>query len=161
MAASDDLEPVSDLEREGIPDLESAYPGETATGVRWDEIVPPGDAPAAVEDFGVTAAEEVADEPLAVRVAREQPEVGAGVVADPDDADTVVRLLAPAGGTIDVDDEGELLAGDVDDAALVSPEESALSVVSEDDAPGVTWDASPDYVGDEAPGGGAGEAPPG
>ena len=45
------------------------------------------------------------------------------------------------------------------DAGDQSAEEAAMHVVDEDDAPGLTYDASPDYVGDEPPGAYRGEEP--
>lgn len=152
----DPPEPVSDLEREGIPDVDGSYPGEAATGVSWDGIVAPGDQPVAVDEFGTTAAEERLDEPLALRVMREVPDdTGEG---DDWAEEVAPRLVDPHATS--VDDEGDLVGGMVgSDAAALSAEESAIHITSEDDAPGLTWDASPDYVGDEAPGGGAGEPP--
>jgi hypothetical protein len=55
------------------------------------------------------------------------------------------------------DEESELI--DALEDAPVPAEEAAVRVLPEDRAPGVSWDESPDYIEDEAPGGGAGEAP--
>lgn len=154
-------EPVSDLEKEGIPDVEGAFPGEAATGLSWDGIVAPGDAPKAAEDFGTTAAEERLDEPLSRRVERETPdEAGAGQTTV-DDIAAARRLVEAQQGPAD-DDEGDLVGGMAShDPGALSAEEAAVHVVDEEEAGGVSWDESPDYVGDEAPGGGADERRPG
>ena len=60
------------------------------------------------------------------------------------------RLVEPSEGGID-DAETDLVAIDPDgDVDAMSPEESAVHIISEDDAPGVTWDAGPGYVDDDA-----------
>ena len=150
-------EPLSDLEQEGIPELQGGYPGELETGVSQDGLVAPGDQPVGVEEFGTTAAEERQDEPLAARVAREEPDVAAIEAVELGGGQ---RVMAPDWGSLD-DEEGELIGTAAPDAGVLSGEEAAMHVVGEDGAPGVSWDESPEYVGDEAPGGGAGEAPQG
>lgn len=154
-------EPVSDLEKEGIPDLEGAFPGEAATGLSWDGVVAPGDAPKAAEDFGTTVAEERLDEPLSRRVGRETPdEAGVGQTTV-DDIAAARRLVEEHQGPVD-DEEGDLVGGMASyDPGALSAEEAAVQVVDEAEAAGVSWDESPDYVGDEAPGGGADERRPG
>ena len=152
-------EPVSDLEQEGIPDLEGGYPGEAAAGVSHDEVVVPGDRPLGAEEFGTTAAEGREDEPLSVRVEREEPDLAAIEATELGGGE---RLVEPDWGTLGADEEGDLIGGAaLDDTGALSSEEAAIHVTTEDRAPGVTWDESPDYAGDEAPGGGAGEAPGG
>lgn len=148
-------EPVSDLEQEGVPDMEGGYPGEAATGLRWDEVLAPGDEPVAAEDFGVTAAEERADEPLAVRVRREEPDAALGEGLGAGDA-TPSRLADPDAV---VDDEADMVGGEaVNDAGARSPEEAAVQVVAEDEARGLNWDADPGYLDDEEASGDAGGA---
>lgn len=122
------------LDREGIPDLEPP--------INQDEgIIAPGDQPIAADEFGVTAAEARAEEPIAERVTRE--------VADtsPDDLDVDAildedgigdaldgRLVEPGSEDVDVlDDEKDVvgtLVGE-DDGALTA-EESAMHIT---DAP--------------------------
>ncbi|MGH9154234.1 MAG: DUF5709 domain-containing protein [Acidimicrobiales bacterium] len=154
-------EPVSDLEKEGIPDLEGAYPGEAATGLSWDGVVAPGDAPRAAEDFGTTAAEERLDEPLSRRVGRETPDGAGAGQSTVDDIAAARRLVETQQGPVD-DEEGDLVGGMASyDPGALSAEEAAVHVVDEAEAGGVSWDQSPDYVGDEAPGGGADERRPG
>lgn len=116
------------LDREGIPDLE--------TPLNQDEgLVPPGDRPVAADEFGVTAREERADEPLAERVTREQRELG------PDDIDLrdaerdyddqrgpAGRLLERGSEDVDaVDDEKDAVASLVaEDEGAYSAEEAAM-----------------------------------
>jgi hypothetical protein len=76
-------EPDSPLEEEGIPDLDDALPSKRATGDAQEGIAPPRDHPIAAEDFGTTAAEQRAGEPLDLRVRRERPDDSK---AYPDDA---------------------------------------------------------------------------
>lgn len=148
-------EPVSELEQEGIPDMEGAYPGEAATGTRWDETVAPGDEPLAAEEFGVTPAEERQDEPLAVRVQREEPDaLPARDEVDIAD-DHSARVVGPGAGAIGDDEPDALGSEAVDDTGGRSAEETAVGLTSEDDAGGLTWDESPGYLDDE---GGRGDA---
>ncbi len=157
MTMRDQPEPIPDLEQEGIPEVEGSYPGELASGVSQEGLIAPGDQPLAADEFGVTAAEERLDEPFAMRVGREEPDLAAIQVADLGGGERVVEA---GSGSLDADEEGEMIAGAVlDDPGALASEEAAMHVVTEDDAPGVSWDESPDYVGDEAPGGGTGEAP--
>lgn len=66
-------DPHSELEEEGIPDLEDNTP-ERKTMVDPQRPSVPGDQPMAVDDFGTTAAEQAEGEPLDQRVDREVPE---------------------------------------------------------------------------------------
>src|SRR5688572_4107616 len=123
----------SDLDREGIPDLE--------TPINQDEgMIAPGDYPKGADEFGVTAREERLDEPLSERVAREVRDVGpddidlamaeAGEPGDRLGAATTGRLVEPGDEDVDViDDEKDVigtLIGD-DDGAL-SAEEQAMHI---------------------------------
>lgn len=110
------------LDREGIPDLE--------TPINQDEgLVPPGDQPMAADEFGVTAREERAEEPLADRVTREVPDVS------PDDIDlrdaerTYDELESGEGRLIDPGDEDVDVIDDEKDTigTLVGEDEGALS----------------------------------
>ena len=59
-------------------------------------------------------------------------------------------LIEPDQGWID-DDEAAVVASEaIGDVGPLTAEESAVHVVDEDEAPGVTWDESPGYV-DENP----------
>lgn len=98
-------EPASDLEEEGITDMEGAFPGEAAAH------------------------------------------------------DAAHLLVEPEDGSLD-DEEADLVGSMPGyDTGGRSPEEAAVYVTGEDDAPGVSWDESPDYIGEEAPGGAANESP--
>lgn len=121
------------LDREGIPDLETA--------INQDEgMIPPGDRPAGVDEFGVTAQEERGDEPIADRVTRELPDVG------PDDIDLTDsertydeieagdgRLLEPGSEDVDaVDAEKDAVATLVgEDEGALSAEEAALHITDQ------------------------------
>jgi hypothetical protein len=123
------------LDAEGIPDLE--------TPINQDEgIMPPGDAPIAADEWGVTAAEERLKEPIAERVTREVPDVraddiderdadlGYGALGEGDALDG--RLLEPGSEDVGlVDDEKDAIAslvGSDDDEGALSAEEAALHV---------------------------------
>ena len=66
-------DPHSELEDEGIPDLQDGTPGQE-WAVDPQQAPVPRDYPVAVDDFGTTIEEQVEGEPLDLRVAREQPE---------------------------------------------------------------------------------------
>lgn len=69
----------------------------------------PPDRPLGVDEYGVTAAEEEIGEPLAERVAREEPDF----VPDDDDSDygaPVGVLVEPDGGIVDRDFEADAVA---------------------------------------------------
>ncbi|PZS23454.1 MAG: hypothetical protein DLM54_01270 [Acidimicrobiales bacterium] len=77
---------AADLDSEGIPVLEEP--------VNEDEgIMAPRDYPVAADDYGVTAAEQEVDEPLAQRVTREEPEILPG--QQPSNADEQAPMLVP------------------------------------------------------------------
>jgi hypothetical protein len=109
-----------DLDEEGIPDLE--------TPVNEDEgIIPPRDYPQAVDEFGITAAEQRGDEPLSERVLREEPDFGERRPAD--EHGLHGRLVDPADEDVDlVDDEKDAIGFLVDDEGALSAEEAALHI---------------------------------
>ena len=115
---------MTSMDAEGIPDLE--------TPINQDEgLIPPRDHPQAVEEFGVTAAEERADEPLADRVLREEPDFDEGAVAQAAD-DAIGGQLVDA-GSADVegfDDEKDAVASVVggDEDVALSAEEAAMHI---------------------------------
>ena len=118
---SDDLRPAPDLVEDGIPTVSDApphVPVETTEGE-----VPPLDQPQAVNEWGVTPAEEVTDEPLELRLLREEPS---------DDA-------------FDDDEGPAALAGDED---VRSAEEAALRV--DEEPPGLSYSPDPGYLSDES-----------
>jgi len=116
-----------ELDSEGVPDLE--------TPLNQDEgMIPPRTHPQGVDQFGVTAAEERGDEPLAERVKREVPEVDEDDL-DAADADDAIggRLLEPGSEDVDaVDDEKDSIASLVtEDEGALSAEEAAMHLTEE------------------------------
>ena len=122
--------PGNDLDREGIPDLEPP--------INQDEgMFAPGDQPIAADEFGVTAAEERADEPIAERVTREVPDPS----ADDLDVDAALdddgigdplagRLVEPGAEDVDAtDDEKDVIGALVgEDEGALTAEESAMHI---------------------------------
>jgi hypothetical protein len=122
-------DPRSEFEDQGIPDLQDGYPEQ-----EWMEdpqqAPVPGDEPVAVDDFGTTAEEQRAGEPLDDRLRREEPDVLPGQTAEaPRQAG---RLVQEDEGVRD-DTESEEVATDVGaDTGGFSAEESAVRVEDED-----------------------------
>jgi hypothetical protein len=113
-----------ELESEGIPDLE--------TPINEDEgMIPPRTHPQGVDQFGVTAAEERGDEPIAERVRREEPDFDERGVGEAADEAIGGRLLERGSEDVDaIDDEKDSVA------TLVTEDEGALS--AEEDAMHIT-----------------------
>ncbi|HVV76432.1 MAG TPA: hypothetical protein VHC43_10380 [Mycobacteriales bacterium] len=72
--ASREPDPGSPLEDEGVPDMSNRLRSKAITGDAQEEADPPGEQPGASVDFGVTTEEMRRGEPLADRLAREEPE---------------------------------------------------------------------------------------
>jgi hypothetical protein len=94
-------DPGSALEDEGMPDMSNVLPSKAITGDAQEEPDPPGDAPGASVDFGVTVEEMRSGEPLSDRLAREEPDVARlrGDGSDtpyPEDRDEQVGRFAEA-----------------------------------------------------------------
>lgn len=68
-------EPSSDLEAEAVPDRGDSLAAQEATGDAQEGLAAPLDRPQGVEEWGTTASEEAAGEPLDLRLSREEPEV--------------------------------------------------------------------------------------
>jgi hypothetical protein len=102
-------------------------------------VFDPPDRPTGVEDWGTTAEEQLAGEPLSERLREEEPDVAAhprasvGRMEDDGEVDETPELV------------GELAPGDDRD---LSAEEAAMT--SREDAPGATSHPD-DYTSDEAP----------
>ena|SRR5688500_16433513 len=121
------------LDAEGIPDLE--------TPINDDEgMIPPGDTPIAVDEWGVTAAEERLDEPIAQRVTREVPDLRSDDIdldaADDDDLrleeGTTARFVDPADRDVSgYDDEKDVIASLVGDDGAPSAEEAAMHITDQ------------------------------
>lgn len=78
-------DPGSEMEAEGIPDLDASPASLEATGDAQEGMAIPRDHAIAADDFGTTAYEEFTGESLDGRLARELPDTLSGEVAD--DAD--------------------------------------------------------------------------
>jgi hypothetical protein len=126
-------DPGSRLEDEGMPDLSDALPSKVITGDPQEELDAPGDEPRATVDFGVTAEETRSGEPLADRLSREQPDVGAvrGPGTDapyPEDPDEQAGRFAEE-READTGKEQDAWAADVGaDGGGFAPEERAMHV---------------------------------
>lgn len=134
--------PAPEVTEDGIPSIEEIPEDVLLTGDPLDGEMPPLDRPQAVKDWGTTASEQLASEPLEVRAAREVPEVEAG------DAYLDRQILEPGAdgglGDDETDAVGELDTGLED---TLSAEEAAMQVV--DEPPGMNYDPDPGYVDDE------------
>jgi hypothetical protein len=118
-------------EEEGIPDLEGDPEGMVLAGDDTEDIMVPRDYPVAALDYGVTAAEERVDEPLAQRVRREEPDFWELAEAD-EDRLSPGRLVQPDEGMVD-DDVAEEVGFGTDDLYGLSAEEEAVRIEGEDD----------------------------
>jgi hypothetical protein len=120
-------DPRSELEDQGIPDLQDGYPEQ-----QWAEdpqqAPVPGDEPLALDDYGTTAEEQSEGESLDGRLSREEPDVGPGGAETPRRAG---RLVQEDEGVRD-DTESEEIAQDVGpDAGGFTAEEAAMRVEDE------------------------------
>lgn len=115
----------TDLEAEGLPDLDVQPPGIGGQN-EVEAMVPPRDHPMAVEDR-VTPAEQAQPETLDERLAREQPEAYAG---EPGVDRPAGRLVEPGPGLLDGGD-GEQSGQVTSDRGGLSAEEAAVHLVDE------------------------------
>ncbi|MGH8980504.1 MAG: hypothetical protein ACRDWE_05725 [Acidimicrobiales bacterium] len=108
----------TDAEREGMPATEDQPPGiYAATAIEGES--PPADHPTAVDEHGVTAAEEARPESVEERAARERPDVPQVAPRDP-----AGRLAVGADDT-----EDDVAGGEwVQDEDGLSAEEAAVHV---------------------------------
>lgn len=121
-----DRDPRSELEDQGIPDLQDGFPEQ-----EWAEdpqrAPVPGDEPMAVDDYGTTAEEQREGETLDGRLSREEPETG----EQETDSALAGRLVQPDEGVRD-DTESEEVATDAGpDTGGFTAEESAMHVEDE------------------------------
>lgn len=143
-------EPPSEMEAEGVPDMGYTSDTSEVTGDAGYGMEPPRDTATAVDDFGTTAAEEVAGEPLDDRLAREEPdpaldgldlvegsaskaneEEGADQPFDERAGQGIGRLVESDEGARP-DDEAEMVARDAGtDLGGYTAEESAMHVEPE------------------------------
>jgi hypothetical protein len=121
------------LDEEGIPDLQGPLPGKAATGDPQEGEPVPSTRPASL-DWGVTAHEQRAGEPLSVRIDRERPDFGEPGALDGPARSGFVLTEETGAGLESPDDEKDMIGRAVDPAgSMVGPEESALHVVSDPD----------------------------
>jgi hypothetical protein len=126
-----DPEPRSELDAEGIPDLEGPLPSKQMTGDPQEGVPPPSDRPAAL-DYGTTEAEQATDEPLYRRVRRENPDFGQpGAPLDGWLEDEVAGHLVEPDEGVGPDLEEDLVAERMDDESSLSPEEAAVHLEEE------------------------------
>jgi hypothetical protein len=124
MSMRDDHLSPTDLEAEGLPAIEDQPPGLEDDYNQLEGMMPPRDYPLGVEEFGITAGEERQDEPLALRVTREEPDIiPLGAEEEP-----LGRLVEPDQGVAGLDHERDAIATDVADADGLSAEEAAMHI---------------------------------
>src|SRR3954447_8032257 len=68
--------PAPELIEDGVPATEELPPSQLLTGDPLEGELPPLDRPQAALGGGTTASEQLGPEPLDIRLAREEPEVG-------------------------------------------------------------------------------------
>ncbi|HEV2759758.1 MAG TPA: hypothetical protein VGV86_09350 [Acidimicrobiales bacterium] len=131
--------PAPEVTEDGIPAIVEIPEEVLLTGDPLEGELPPLDRPQAVTDWGTTASEQLASEPLEVRLAREEPDVGmAEVYADR-------QFLEPGAEGGLMDDEADVLGeADAGLADTLSAEESAMRIV--DEPPGMNYDPDPGYI---------------
>jgi hypothetical protein len=134
--------PAPEMTEAGIPAIEEIPQDVLRTGDAVEGEVPPLDRPQAVKDWGTTASEQLASEPMEVRLGREVADVEAG------DAYLDRQVLEPGADGGFGDDEPDSV-GEVDIGLedTLSAEEAAMQVV--DEPPGMNYDPDPGYVDDE------------
>jgi hypothetical protein len=136
-------DPADPFEEEGLASQEPGLAGKRITGDPQDDFAVPGDEPMAVDDYGTTAAEERAGEPLDLRLAREQPDLAARAEQPPDETpaadqpypedpeERVGRIVESDEGAR-ADDEPDAVALDVGtDLGGFSAEERAMHIEPE------------------------------
>src|SRR5436190_23441989 len=94
------------LDDQGVPDLAGQLPEKDPTGDPQEGMTPPSDRPRASTDWGVTADEARAGEPIGVRVERELPDFS--------ESDAVEEV---------VEDIGLTSRASIDDAPASEPDE--------------------------------------
>ena len=148
-------DPGSELEDEGIPDLADSTPERRLAADPQGPSVP-GDQPVAVDDFGTTAAEQAAGEPLDQRVDREVPEDQAMFGGAPEPVRQPAATEEPPDRSADLDavteDSGLGVGADLDTeyepSGNVADPRHAGRLVAPDE--GAHPRAEPDAIADEA-----------
>jgi len=136
--------PAPKVSEDGVPATSEINEEILLTGDPLEGELPPLDRLQGAATWGTTAAEQLASEPLDVRLAREVPEPGLDENGEAY-GDVDRQFLEPGAAEGFADDEadvlGEMEAGLVD---TLSPEEAAMRVV--DEPPGMNYDPDPGYV---------------
>jgi len=140
--------PAPELSEDGIPATEEIPEEVLLTGDPLEGEIPPLDRPRAVLDWGTTASEQLTEEPLALRLRREVPEVSPNdAFPDVDDDDELSdrQFLEPGAESGLFDDEADLV-GETDGSFedTLSAEEAAIRVVRE--PVGMNYDPDPGYL---------------
>ena len=132
--------PAPEVSEDGIPATSEVPEEVLLTGDPVEGDMPPLDRPQAVKDWGTTASEQLAPEPLEARLAREVPDTA---TAGSGYADRQFLEPGAEGGLTDLepDSVGE---GDVGLEDTLSAEEAAVQVV--DEPAGLNYDPDPGYV---------------
>jgi len=112
------------LDEEGVPDLDGPLPDKVKTGDAQEGLTPPSERPTSL-DWGVTAAEQRAGEPLGMKTGREQPDELVSVA----DLDSPVEIIESGDGT----GTGERETGVVDatEGEALSAEDRAVHIMRE------------------------------
>lgn len=132
--------PAPEVTEDGVPSMDEIPEDVLTTGDPVEGEMPPRDRPQAVKDWGTTTSEQLGQEPMDVRAAREQPDVG---VSESDYTDR--QLLEPGADAGIGDDEADAVGEtDIGLEDTLSAEESAVRVV--DEPAGMNYDPDPGYV---------------
>lgn len=137
--------PAPELSEDGVPAIEEIPASQLLTGDPLEGEMPPLDRPQAATGWGTTASEQLAPEPLDIRIAREEPDFAAD---DDTDAYADRQVLEP-GADGGLDDDEAASVGELDAAFedSLSAEEAAVRVV--DEPLGMNYDPDPGYVDEQ------------
>lgn len=137
-------DPSDPFEDEGQASQEPGLPGKRITGDPQDDMPVAGDRPVGVNQYGTTAAEEAAGEPLDLRLSRDEPDLferaattGADESEDSDqpypvDPEERVGRIVESDEGARTDDEASAVANDVGtDEGGFSAEERAMHIQRE------------------------------
>jgi hypothetical protein len=130
-------DPADPFEEAGLATDGSSGPEQQITGDTEDDYAVPGETATAVDEWGTTAEEEAAGEPLDLALSREEPEISADDIDESEDSDRpfpsdpeerVGRIVAEDEGAHS-DEESTAVAHDVGtDFGGFSAEERAMHI---------------------------------
>jgi len=132
-------EPADPFEEEGLASPDPTLERQHLSGDSFDDQAVPRDRPTEAGEYGTTAAEQAAGEPLDLKLSRELPDVDpdtataddSDIAADPypTDADERAgRLVQPDQGMPDDDEKDEVASSVGTDRGGFSAEERAMHV---------------------------------